>query len=241
MNKLVNTPLLVLIALITIISNVYAQDSVKRTGVVKPTTSQYVKPAVQQGAKPGTPQTAAKPVYTQQQAQQAPVLNTDRTLNGQYRYLLTKVYNYQQPLVAALYRNMTDTLKIARAELQKAKSTVSSQAATIKGLNADVSTKDETISASNARVDEIRLLGIPFTKATYNLLMWGLVIGFGVALAIVIFTTARFKHEAKYRIKLYDELSSEFQTYKAKANEKEKKLARELQTERNKLDELLGR
>ncbi|RYZ97360.1 MAG: hypothetical protein EOP47_21845 [Sphingobacteriaceae bacterium] len=108
-------------------------------------------------------------------------------------------------------------------------------------LTTGVTIKDQIISASNTKMDEIKLLGIPFTKTTYNLLMWGLVIGFGLALAIVITTTTRFKHEAKYRIKLYEELSEEFQAYKAKANEKEKKLARELQTERNKLDELMGR
>lgn len=171
----------------------------------------------------------------------APVVNTDHTLKGQYRYLLTKVYNYQQPLIGAFYKNLTDTLNRERAALKTAQATVSSQAATIKTLNADVTTKDQTISQSNARVDEIKLLGISFTKATYNILMWGLVIGFGLALVIVITTTARFKSEAKYRIKLYDELSAEFQTYKTKANEKEKKLARELQTARNQLDELEGR
>ena len=41
--------------------------------------------------------------------------------------------------------------------------------------------------------------------------------------------------------KLYSELEDEFKAYKTKAIDKEKKLARELQTERNKLDELLGR
>jgi hypothetical protein len=71
--------------------------------------------------------------------------------------------------------------------------------------------------------------------------MWGLVIAFGLALLIVILRTGGAVREAKYRTKLYDELTEEFQAYKAKANEKEKKLARELQTERNKVDELMGR
>ncbi|RYE13714.1 MAG: hypothetical protein EOP51_29315 [Sphingobacteriales bacterium] len=165
----------------------------------------------------------------------------DRTLKGQYRYLLTKVYNYQAPIIGAFYKNAMDSLKIERAALKQARATVASQTATIKRLNVDVGVKDGIISTSNEKIDEIKLLGIPFTKGTYNLLMWGLVIGFGLALAIVITTTARAKQEAKYRIKLYDELSEEFQAYKSKANEKEKKLARELQTERNKLDDLMGR
>lgn len=167
--------------------------------------------------------------------------NTDRSLNGQYRYLLTKTYNYQQPIIGAFYRNVMDTIKTERIALRKAQATVASQAATIKQLNVEATIKDETISASNTKMDQINLLGIGFTKAAYNTLMWGLVLGFGIALAIVIITTTRFRQEAKYRIKLYNELSEEFQTYKTKANEKEKKLARELQTERNKLDDMMGR
>ncbi|MCC8410409.1 hypothetical protein LJ707_15815 [Mucilaginibacter sp. UR6-1] len=182
-----------------------------------------------------------KATQPQARTQTAAPQNTDRSLNGQYRYLLTKTYNYQQPVIGAFYRNVMDTIKTERAALRKAQATVNSQAATIKKLNVDVTIKDETISASNAKMDQINLLGIGFTKAAYNTLMWGLVLGFGIALAIVIITTTRFRHEAKYRIKLYNELSEEFQTYKTKANEKEKKLARELQTERNKLDELSGR
>ena len=71
--------------------------------------------------------------------------------------------------------------------------------------------------------------------------MWGLVILFG-ALAILVFTRiGSYKHEAMYRTTLYSELEEEFKAYKVKANDKEKKLARELQTERNKVDELMGR
>jgi hypothetical protein len=71
--------------------------------------------------------------------------------------------------------------------------------------------------------------------------MWGLVILLGAIAGIVIARSGRFKYEADYRIKLYNELEEEFKGYKSKANDKEKKLARELQTERNKVDELMGR
>lgn len=216
MKKLFYTPIIFLVVFFTVTAAA-AQDTTRKTAVVKPQPrAQYIKTDTTKHV-------------------------TDRTLNGQYRYVLTKIYNYQQPIVGAFYKNLMDTLKTERAALKKAQATVNSQTATIRSLNNGVTIKDQIISESNSKMDEIKLLGIPFTKATYNVLMWGLVIGFGAALFIVIITTARFKHEAKYRIKLYEELSEEFQTYKAKANDKEKKLARELQTERNKLDELMGR
>jgi len=85
------------------------------------------------------------------------------------------------------------------------------------------------------------MFGIVLTKSTYNLVMFGLVIVLAIALTVVILTTAKHKYEAKHRTELYEEIEEEYKNYKAKANEKELRLARELQTERNKLDELLGR
>jgi hypothetical protein len=64
---------------------------------------------------------------------------------------------------------------------------------------------------------------------------------FGLTALVVIARSGSFRREARYRTQLYNELEEEFKTYKTKANDKEKKLARELQTERNKLDDLLGR
>ncbi len=90
-------------------------------------------------------------------------------------------------------------------------------------------------------MDAVDLLGISVTKSGYNLIMWGLVLVFGITAIVVIARTGSYRREAKYRTDLYTELEEEYKTYKSKANEKEKKLARELQTERNKLDELLGR
>jgi hypothetical protein len=136
---------------------------------------------------------------------------------------------------------MRDTLNTERRKLAEAQSKLATQTKDINTLKTDVTTKDQTLSESNAKRDEISLLGISLTKSSYNLLMWGLVIAFGVIAAVVIARSGAHTREAKYRIKLYEELDEEYKTYKSKANEKEKKLARELQTERNKLDELLGR
>jgi len=161
----------------------------------------------------------------------------DKSLNGQYHYLLTKVYNYQQPLVSALWKNVIDTLNAGHRKLTDAQAKIAEQAKTISGLQADATTKDQL----NAKADEISLFGVDFLKSTYNLMMWGLVIVLGAIAAIVIARSGKHRYDANYRTNLYNELEEEFKTYKTKANDKEKKLARELQTERNKVDELMGR
>jgi hypothetical protein len=244
------TIILILLAL----SNIgygYAQDTTKkakstaRAVTYNPYTKKYYykKSPATVTQTPGSANTpaAATPIQQQQPVQQpvdsAPV---DKSLRGQYQYLLTKVYGHQQSLVSALFKNYSDTLSVTRRQLKEAQATLAAQAKTIDTLKAAATNKDQTLAESKEKVDEVNLLGIPLTKATYNLIMWGLVIGFGAIAAIVISRSGSHSHEAKYRIKLYEELEEEYKTYKIKANEKEKKLARELQTERNKLDELLG-
>jgi hypothetical protein len=223
----------------------YGQDSTKKAAAKPPVVKSdpYTsKPKYKPVPAAQTPGASTTPVYTRPVQQRAvvPTAPTDKSLHGQYQYLLTKVYNYQQPLVSALFKNYSDTLSLTRRQLKEAQATLLAQTKTIDTLKASATTKDQTLAESKSKVNEVTLLGIPVTKSTYNLIMWGLVIGFGVIAAIVIARSGSHSREAKYRTKLYNELEEEYKNYKTKANEKEKKLARELQTERNKLDELTG-
>lgn len=233
----------------------YAQDSTKKAKppVVKPVAKPVAKynpyavkqkypvkattqPASQQAAAPGA--VVARPY--QQVAPENTALMNDKSLNGQYQYLLTRVYNYQRPLISALWKNYSDTLNVTRRKLKETSAQLAAQTHKADTLQAEVTAKEQNLSVSNSRVDQVSLLGMPLTKATYNWIMWGLVVAFGVIAALVVARSGSHSREAKYRTKLYSELEEEYKTYKVKANEKEKKLARELQTERNKLEELRG-
>ena len=173
--------------------------------------------------------------------QPGPAQPTDKSLSGQYQYLLTKIYHYQQPLLAALWKNAIDTLNANKAQLKDAKAKLALQGKLTDSLKKSVADQQQSANQAEERVDAISLFGVLLSKSSYNLLMVGLVILLAVALIIVILATSRHKKEAKYRTELYEEIEEDFKTFKAKAHEKELKLARELQTERNKVDELLGR
>lgn len=218
--------------LLTSLNSASAQDSTKKA-----------KPAINKpGAKPTWTRPTA-PTYGAQPTavQPAAPLNTDKSLNGQYQYISSKVYNYQKPPLAAFYKNVTDSLRAERKKSKDLQQKLSTQGKTMAGLQSDVSAKDQSLTESNAKADAISLLGIPVSKSVYNSIMWGLVIVFGAVATVVILQSGSARREAKYRIKLYEELDEEYKAYKVKANDKEKKLARELQTERNRNDELLGR
>jgi hypothetical protein len=219
----------------------FAQDSLKKKPPVKTHpeyaykhhSRRYYYAKADSVAKSPVQAGEAKPDSV---AAAAPVL-TDKSLNGQYQYLLSKVYRYQQPLISALWKNASDTLNANRSKLRTALGKIAVQNKTADSLNTEISTLSET----NARKDGVDIFGLDLPMSTYNLIVWGLVAVFGIIAIVVIGRSAAHRREARYRTQLFTELEEEFKTFKTKANDKEKKLARELQTERNKLDELLGR
>jgi len=216
-----------------------ATTTVNPAQQVTKTNPPATKPA-QQPAAPATTDTTQPDLKTPADPNQ---LNA-KSLNNQYQYMLSKTLRFQQPLLAALWKNVSDTLAKVRNDTKAAQAKNSADAKLIDSLKtaATNASKEQTSTQSSSTPsDTISLFGIVLSKSTYNLVMVGLVVVLGLALAIVIGTTAKHKHEARHRTELYEEIEEEYKTYKAKATEKELRLARELQTERNKLDELLGR
>jgi hypothetical protein len=223
--------------------NTHGQDSTK-TAQPKTTSQTIVK-------KPAYVPAAVKPAV-QVPTQQAPATNqvlpavtqpavVDNSIRGQFAELLKKTYRYQQPALMEYNKNLMDTLNTEKRKFREAQTRLAAQAKVIANLQNNVSTKDQNLSQTQNKANEISFLGISLSKTLFSLIMWGLVLVLAVALATVIYLSGSNKHEAAYRIKLYEELDEEFKAYKVKANEKEKKLARELQTERNKVDELMSK
>ncbi len=205
----------------------YAQDS----------TRSRIKPTVTQKANPikVSPNTSSQQPVSGQIA-----VSPDKSISGQYQFIMGKVYHYQQPMIATFYRSVQDTLRIQRTNLAAVQSKLSAQTRKLTDLQTDVKTKEQSLNETNAQVNSISFLGMPVAKATYNTIMWGLVIALGALAAVVIFLSGSARREAHYRAKLYNELEEEYKGYKTKANDKEKKLSRDLQTVRNKLEEITG-
>ncbi|MFN0254900.1 hypothetical protein [Pedobacter ureilyticus] len=176
------------------------------------------------------------------------VKNTDPSLNGQYKFMLSRTRTSADgyKMVAGyrldqLWKSVNDTLKKERAEKKSIQQKLTEQEKTVSYLKTEISGKDASLTENTNKVNEIRFLGIPFEKGTYNIIVWSIIGVLGLALIIVIARSGKSIAEAKHRTQLYNEVAEEYQAYKSKSVEKERKLARELQDERNKLDDLNGR
>jgi len=231
------------LTLVLLAQQIWAQVPAKTDPSVAGKTVQAPKPVAKPTA--GKYQAPAKIIDT--------VKNTDPTLNGQYKFMLSRSktingYKFINPYrLTALWQSVTDSLKKERDELNTVKDKIQDQGKLIGELQTKTAESDTTVNSSVdepapiTSADEISFLGITFNKGTYHTLVWSIILILAIALVIVIARSANNISEAKQKTQLYDDISAEFQSYKSKANEKERKLARELQDERNKLEDLRSR
>lgn len=100
----------------------------------------------------------------------------------------------------------------------------------------------KTIQASMADLvhdsTHISFFGIPFNKWLFNVLVLAVVAGLSLFIVLLLGRTRLVNNAMKEKLDSLQSITDEFEQYKRKALEKEKKLSRELQTERNKLLEL---
>jgi flagellar motility protein MotE (MotC chaperone) len=171
----------------------------------------------------------------------------DRTLAGQYKEMLSKSSHFQDhrmvrsTRLANFYKNFTDSLNKEKRDNLTLRNELASQNQQIAILKDSLVQKDTALSNAQQETNSISLLGINLSKGSYNLIMWGLVFILAIAFAVVLFNSSSHRREARHRIERYDEIAEEYKNFKTRANEKEKKLARQLQDEINKVAELTGK
>ena len=101
-------------------------------------------------------------------------------------------------------------------------------------LKANLESLELQLQEVKAEKDAISLLGISVSKSTYQTTMWAII---GVLILGLVFFIFRFKrshvHTKEARENLRD-IEKEFEAYRAKSLEKEQRLGRLLQNEKNK-------
>ena len=169
------------------------------------------------------------------------------TILQQYQDVVGRSGSYQgfkqirKDKLDLFWKNITDTLEKERQLKNEANAKIGGSAELVNQAKVELESVLKQIEESKASVNQVNLLGTPLEKGTYSLAMWGIVALLVAALVFAIYRTRSALTEARYRSGLFNDLREEFQKHKMAANEKEKKLARELQTERNLIQEMKGK
>lgn len=181
------------------------------------------------------------PIFAQTETDTEPKPSLDGgTLESQFDYLYRRSSSYQEYKVVKktsyqkIKANVLDSMKVLKKDLSDTKKLVEVQGNEIKSLKEDLQTTNNNLTAVTKEKDNIKFLGMPMTKSSYNTLLWSIIFSL---VALLLFFIFKFRSSNAITTQAQDLLADtekEFEAYKAKALEREQKVRRELQDELNK-------
>lgn len=143
-----------------------------------------------------------------------------------------KVVDYNE--LIALKNKTGQYFSTLNEDIITQKNTIDQQQEQINQLKDDLEATRQELEKVNADKDAITFLGMPFSKGGYMAFMWGIVALLILALLFFIF---RYRQSHSHTVEARNKLQStekDFDLYREKALEKEQRLGRLLQDERNK-------
>jgi hypothetical protein len=167
-------------------------------------------------------------------------------LNDRYQLLKSKSQNYKEYKV--IRESVLDNFwKIVRDSVAAKEAAIGTRDQNIKRLNTELSTTQATLKEKENSMEQvvhasthISVLGIDFSKGVFITTVM-IIIAVLILLALLMSGRLKMVHSSmKERMDAFNSLNNEFEEYKRKAMEKQTKLSRELQNERNKLSESRG-
>jgi chromosome segregation ATPase len=127
-----------------------------------------------------------------------------------------------------------DTIKRKEQQLAEAKTQIA-------GLHEELKSTRNSMEAQQASIKDviydsthISVLGIPFSKGVFLVLAAVIIGGLAFALSLFLARMKMLNGQVKEKALIADSIAHEFEEFKKKAMEKQTKLSRELQNERNK-------
>lgn len=175
-------------------------------------------------------------------AQETPAAkDKPNTINQQFEDMMESSNNFQEYKVVKrttldrLQANTQDSINAFKAEVSTFNGQLKERNNKISSLNTSLKETKNTLEETRQNVASISFLGIQMSKSGYKTLMW--IIVAILALALVFFII-RYRgsnaHTVAARKKLA-ELEYEYDDFRKKSLEKEQRLGRQLQDERNKV------
>ncbi|MEO0571792.1 MAG: tRNA (guanine-N1)-methyltransferase [Bacteroidota bacterium] len=171
--------------------------------------------------------------------------NTDDTsIQGQFETLIRKSTNYRQNgkryevvrllELNALQKNVLDSLETANSSISTLKATIAENETAITSLNTKLDETTKSLGRITEEKDSMPFFGSLVSKSTYKLIVWSIIIGLLIFLALFIFKFRNSNSLTQQAKTALADLEEEYEQHRRRALEREQKISRELHDERNK-------
>lgn len=179
------------------------------------------------------------------QTQAAEALEKDaKTLNERYAIMKDKSETFNEYKVIKAYildgmwKLTTDSIKKVHSDLAEARAEKVQLQMKLDAAMAAVKEKENSMAEVEHAATHISVLGMDFSKTFFVGLVGFILLGMIVLIGLVTGRLKMIYQSLKEKMEMENMISKEFENYKRKALDKQMKLSRELQNERNKMAEM---
>lgn len=168
----------------------------------------------------------------------------NQTLRERYLLMKNKSETYQdynvikKTTLDGMWRIVEDSVRGKQAVINQSKAEINKLQAELDNKVIALKAKEDSMKDIEHASTHITVLGIDFTKGFFAAMVGILLLLAGLAVAGVIYSMKIIRRNLAEKEELANTISQEYEDYKRKAMDKQTKLSRELQNERNKLQEL---
>lgn len=165
---------------------------------------------------------------------------TSGTIDSQFDHLysISKTQNgiehVRIPNLEQIRKNVADTIQTLTKEIADLKAREGSEQEAMTALADSLTLVQDQLQVAQQEKDSFSFIGISLKKATYSMMMWGIVFLLAILLAIFVYRFNQSHVVTREAQKNMAELQEEFDQHRKKSLEKEQKLKRQLQDEINK-------
>jgi hypothetical protein len=189
---------------------------------------------------------AAQVTYAQQQPAEDAALPGNPNLNERFLLLKSRSQDFKDYKVIK-HTVLDGFWKIVRDSVAGKDQARRDSEKKIQGLKAELAQTQAALKKKEESMQEIvhdsthiTVLGIDFTKSVFLTTITVIVLALVGIVAVGVMRLKAMFRSQKDRADAFNELSNEYEDYKRKAMDKQTKLSRELQNERNRLSEMRG-
>lgn len=179
-----------------------------------------------------------------QPAAQEALDNSNLTLHDRYESMKTKSQTYgdykviKEYILDGVWKISIDSIRANKVLLRGANTTISTLQTEVSRLQAELQQKEASMEEIVTASTHISVMGIDVDKSLFKVIAGLTFVGLLVLLGLMTGKLKLMYLSIREKMELITITSSEFESYKKKALERQTRLSRELQTERNKLMEL---
>ncbi|MEO8473283.1 MAG: hypothetical protein ABI477_13875 [Chryseolinea sp.] len=172
-------------------------------------------------------------------------LSGEHTLGERFMIMKTKSQSYgaykviKETTLDGVWKIYADSLAAKKVALGTANGTIKGLKGQLDGKIAELKTKEQSVAVIEHASTHIEVLGIDMLKATFITVMAVTIAGLLLLLVLVVGRMKLQSNSLSERSLAVSALTNEFEDYKHRAMDKQTKLSRELQDERNKLQAMI--